>query len=179
MYDLRKIIIMGNYNLDEQIEIETVVMQTQGMKIENLLYINKVGTISGEKKKLKDEIMSELYDNMYDDDLTIKVKESISGEDAMCKVAKFINKIWDNDTIVYFYDPSLECFDYLKKRLLEYNKDIVMDDYSAIFSDGKDTVNDIYTIMKNNNLKIENLIKDNKISMAYFLHGLVEKLFSK
>lgn len=177
MYDLRKIIIMGNFHLKDQTEIEAVVMQTDGMKIEKLLYLNRVGIIGGDKKSLKDSIKSELYSDSYDDDLQIKIKECINGEDAICKISKFITKNWDENTMVYFYEPTDECFDYLKNRLMNINNAIYLEDYMSIFGDNID--NDIYTIMEINNLKTQNLIKDNKISMVYFLGGLIEKLFSK
>ena len=41
MYDLNKIIIMGDYDLSDEDELETVVMKTIGMKVTDLLYINK------------------------------------------------------------------------------------------------------------------------------------------
>ncbi len=179
MYSLKKIIIMGNYDLEDKQGLETVVMQTEGMKIVSLLYINDVGSIS-DKKELVNEIKGELYSDQYDeDDLKIKVKQAISGEDCMCKIASHIAKRWDEDTLVYFYEPNEACYDYLENKLNNTNIDIYLENYYEIFTDGKNTENDIYKIMENNTLKVENLIKDNKISMVYFLSGLVEKLFSK
>ena len=179
MYNLKKIIIMGKYDLTDTRGLETIVMQTEGMRIVSLLYLNDTGSIP-DKKSLISEIMGELYADQFDkDDIKIKVKEVINGEDCMCKIAAFLEKRWDSDTLVYFYDADDDCYDYLNNLLINTNNDIYLTDYHDMFIDKKDTDNDIYDIMKNNNLKIENLIKDNKISMVYFLSGLVEKLFSK
>ena len=178
MYDLHKIIIMGKYDLEDRDYIETVAMVTDGMRIDSILYLNTIGSMP-EKDKIREEIKSELYADMYDEDnLSIKVKECINGMDCMNKLAKFISKKYNHDTLLYFYEPDDGCYEYLKKSLLDINKDIYIDEYSSIFLD-KNTDNDIYTIMKINNMKTENLIKDNKISMVYFLSGLIEKLYSK
>ena len=180
MYNLDKIIIMGNYDLEDQIGIETVVMKTKGLKIESILYLNSSGSIGENKKDLKNEIIGELYADQYDeDDLKIKIKECINGEDCMCKIRNFIIKKWNPDTLIYYYEPDEDCYEYLKNELLKENKDIFIQEFHDIFIDGKNTDNDIYEIMKINNLKVENLIKENKISMIYFLSALVEKLLSK
>lgn len=179
MYDLKKIIVMGKYDLQDTQGLETVVMVTEGMRITSLLYINDVGTVS-EKADLIKELKGELYADQYDEDeLKIKVKQAINGEDAICKVGAYILKKWDPDTLVYFYDADNGCYDYLENYLYNENGDIFLEDYYDIFTDKHDTDNDIYTIMENNNLKVQNLIKENKLSMVYFLSGLVEKLFSK
>lgn len=180
MYSLKKIIIMtNNYNLSDQELLETVVMVTEGMRIRSLLYINDINSIGSEKKDLKKEIKSELYDDMYDEDeLKIKLKEAINGEDAICKVRKFIEKYWDEDTLIYFYEPNIDCYNYLEKLLKNDDVRIYLQNYKDLFS-VEEINNDIYNIMKINGLKTENLIKDNKISMIYFLNGLVEVLLNK
>lgn len=179
MYDLHKLIIMGKYDLLDTQCLETVVLETDGMRINSILYLNDIGSLS-DKDEIKTEIKSELYSDMYDEDnLKIKIKECINGEDCMNKVSKFIHKRWNSDTLLYFYDPDNGCYEKLETLLKNLDGSIYLEDYHNIFNDKKDTDNDIYTIMKNNNMKTENLIKENKISMVYFLSGLVEKLFSK
>ena len=159
MYDLKKIIIMGTYGLDDRQGLETVVMQTEGMKIISLLYINDTGSIS-DKKDLVKELKNELYADQYnEDDLKIKVKQAINGEDCMCKIASYVEKHWDENTLVYFYDANENCYNYLDKLLMNSNVDIYLEDYCDIFTHKKDMENNIYTIMENNNLKTENLIK--------------------
>ena len=45
MYNLHKIIIMGNFRPDDQQGLETVVMETYGMKILRVLYINDINSL--------------------------------------------------------------------------------------------------------------------------------------
>lgn len=178
MYNLHKIIIMGNFRPDDQQGLETVVMETYGMKILRVLYINDINSLR-DKGSIKNEIISSLYADSYNpDDLKIKLYEAINGIDAMDRVIKFIVKRWDPDTITYYYDPDDDCYDYIENQLRNIDSSIYIDEYENIY-DGKDTKKDIYEIMAANNLKLDNLIKDDKISMIYFLSGLVEKLFSK
>lgn len=179
MYDLRKIIIIADFDLEEETELECIVMQTDGMKIENLLYINKIGFVGCDKDEVIESIKSELYSDSYDKSLKIKYKEAYNGEDAMRIAAKFISKKWNEDTSIYFYNPEPDCFEKLRKNLLNIDKDIYLENYKDIFVDEDNKNQDIYEIMERHQLKTQNLIKDNNISMIYFLSGLVEKLFSR
>lgn len=180
MYDIHKIIIMGNFDLEDQSGIECVVMETVGMRINSILYINETNSIP-DKKALKEELKSELYADMYDEDsLKIKVKEVINGADAMNKVSEYLLKRYTEDTILYFYDSNDDCYDYLENQLYQLDGKIYLSKYEDLIDNyGEEGYNDIYTIMKINNMKVENLIKENKLSMIYFLHGLVERLLSK
>ena len=176
MYDLNKIIIMGDYDLSDEDELETVVMKTIGMKVTDLLYINKKNFIYDE---LKDELKSELYDDMYDDTLKIKTSDAYNGEDALTQVATFIDDVWDPDSLLYYYNASEENIDFLKDELKKYNGRIYLDEYYNIFTDGKDIDKDIIDIMKEQGLNTSNMLKDSSISFIYFLHGLVEKMINK
>ena len=180
MYDIHKIIIMGKFAPEDRQNIEAVVMETYGMRINSILYINEIGSIP-DKKSLKEEIKSELYSDMYDEDsLKIKVKEAINGLDVMNKISEYILKRYTEDTILYFYDPNDECYNYLENMLYETDGRIYISKYEDLIDNyGEEGYNDIYTIMKINNMKVENLIKENKLSMIYFLHGLIERLLSK
>ena len=177
MYDIRKIIILGNFNKNDQSGIETVAMQTDGLKIENILYINSSGIIGDSKKDLKNEIREELYADQYDDDLKIKIKEAINGEDCMYKLCDWIIKKWNSNTLIYYYNPNDECYDILYNELKNYDSSIYIENYNKVFDSSSDI--DIYEMMQRNGLKVENLIQDNNISMVYFLSALVEKLYSK
>lgn len=180
MYDIHKIIIIGNYDMDDRQGLETVVMETDGMRINSMLYINDIGSIP-DKKALKNELKSELYSDMYDEDnLKIKCKEAINGMDAMNKISEFISKKYTENTLLYFYEPDSACYDYLEQQLLNTDGRIYMSTFDDLIENiGTENHRDIYEIMKINNLKTENLIKENKVSMIYFLHALVEKLLSK
>ena len=180
MYDIHKIIIMGNFNLEDKQGIESVVMVTDGMRIESILYINELDSMP-DKKALKEELKSELYSDMYDEDsLKIKTKEAINGLDAMNKIADYILKKYTDDTLLYFYDSDEECYNYLEGRLYELDGKIYLSKYEDLIDNyGKEGYNDIYKIMEINNMKVQNLIKENKLSMIYFLHGLIERLLSK
>ena len=179
MYDLRKIIILGSWGIDDRESLTTVVMQTNGLKIENILYLCDKGTIGNDKKVIKSEIKSELYDDMYDDDLKIKVTEVLCGEHAIELIAKFIDKIWTNDTLLYYYEADNKVYNKLEKELRDRNVKIYLSDYYDILMDGHNIEKDLSTIMKEQGLKTENLIKDSQISFVYFLSALVETILSK
>lgn len=176
MYDLNKIIILGDYNLSDTDELETVVMKTIGMKITDLLYINKKNFIYN---SLKNELKSELYDDMYDDTLNIILSDAYNGEDALKQVSRFIDDIWDPDSLLYYYDSSEKNIDFLKNELKKYNGKIYLDDYYNIFTEGRDIDKDIIDIMKEQGLNTRNMLKDSSISFIYFLHALLEKMINK
>lgn len=180
MYDIHKIVIMGNFNPDDRQGIESVVMVTDGMRIESILYVNELDSIP-DKKALKEELKSELYSDMYDEEtLKIKTKEAINGLDAINKISEFILKRYTPDTLLYFYNPNEDCYNYLENKLYESDSSIYLSKYEDLIDNyGEEGYNDIYKIMEINNMKIENLIKENKLSMIYFLHGLIERLLSK
>lgn len=179
MYDLKKIIILGDFNYSDKEGLETVVMKTDGLKIESILYLCDTGATSGDSSIIKEEVKSELYADQYDDDLKIKVKEVFNGEDAVNRIAKFVDKNWDDDQLLYYYKSTDKVFSKLTKELEKKNGKIYLVDYYDLFSDGKNIEKDIYEIMKDQGLIMENLIKDSKISLAYFLSALVEKILSK
>lgn len=179
MYDLTKIVILGNWNYKDKQGLQTVVMKTDGLKIDSILYLCDSNTIGGDKKTIKEEIKSELYEDQYDDSLKIKVKEVINGEHAVLTIADFIDKQWTEDTLLYFYDAGDNVFEKLEKALLDKNGKIYLNDYYDIFVDGHDIEKDIITIMKEQGLKTENMYKDSQISFAYFLSALIEKMMSK
>lgn len=180
MYDIHKIIIMGNFNPEDRQGIESVVMVTDGMRIESILYVNELDSMP-DKKALKAELKSELYSDMYDEEtLKIKTKEAINGLDAINKIADFILKRYTPDTLLYFYNANEDCYNYLENKLYESDGSIYLSKYEDLIDNyGEEGYNDIYKIMEINNMKVENLIKENKLSMIYFLHGLVERLLSK
>lgn len=179
MYDLNKIIIIGDYHLDDEEGLETVVMKTDGMKILDLLYINDRGFINDDKSSIEKELKSELYDDMYDDDLNIRIKEAYDGKDALNKVASFIDDIWDKDSLLYFYNAKSKCFNYLVKELEKYNGRIYLANYYDIFVEGQDMEKPITEIMKEQGLRVENMLENSTISFMYFLHGLVEKMINR
>lgn len=171
MYDLNKIIVL-KYDNDP----EVVVMKTIGMKITDILYINKQGYLTDDNYiDMEESIKSELYDDMYDDDLNIILKESLDDNDYI-DIASFIDDIWDKDSIVYTYGFDN---DGLKDEIKNYNGKIFIDDYYSMFVSGKDIEKPIETIMTEQGLNIGNMLKDSKLSFIYFLHALVEKLLSK
>ena len=180
MYDIHKIIIMGNFDLEDRQGIEAVVMETDGMRIESILYVNEIDSMP-DKKALKEELKSELYSDMYDEDsLKIKVKEALNGMDVINKISNYLLKRYTDDTLLYFYNSNEDCYNYLEQKLYETDGKIYLSKYEDLIDNyGEEGYNDIYTIMKTNNMKVENLIKENKLSMIYFLHGLVERLLSK
>lgn len=179
MYDLKKIIIYGNWEYSDKEGLQTIIMQTDGLKIISLLYLCDKNTIGEDKKELKNEIKTELYDDQYDDDLKIKIKEVLNGEHAVIEIAKFINKRWEDDTLLYYYNANDRVYNKLEKELKNNNGEIYLSDYHDIFMDGHNIDKDIITIMKEQGLKTENMIKDSQISFAYFLSALVEKILSK
>jgi hypothetical protein len=179
MYDLRKIVIIGNYDSDQQIGLQTTAMLTDGLRVESLLYLDDVNSMI-DKEEIKESLKSELYDDQYDNDtLTIKIKEVINGEHAINKLSKFISKHWNSDTLIYYYLPTDKCFEMLEKNLREKNVNIFISKYHDLFIDNINIEKDIYTIMKEQGLKTENMYKDSQISLAYFLSCLVEKIMSK
>lgn len=179
MYDLEKIIVLSNWDLEDREALQTVVMKTHGLKIENILYLCDINATGGDKKKVKKELKDELYLDQYDDDLTIKVKEVVNGEHAVIEIAKFINKIWNPDTLLFFYDDNQSVFEKLEKELLSKNGSIYLSDYYDIFTEKREIEKDIFTIMEEQGLKMNNLIKESQLSFIYFLSALVEKILSK
>lgn len=180
MYDLEKIIIIGDFNYRDKENLYTTVMKTNGLKIESVLYLCDMGTITTDDTEVKNEIISELYEDQYDlDDLKIKVKEVFNGEDAIMKIGNFINKIWNEDTLVYFYNAQDEVFERLEKYLEKKNGRIYLTDYYDLFTNYDSDEKNIYTIMEEQGLKTENLYKDSQVQLVYFLGALVEKLLSK
>ena len=179
MYDLSKIIIIGRWELSDKEGLQTVVMKTDGLKVENILYLCDVGTTGGDKKSVKDELKCELYSDQYDDDLSIKVKEAMNGVHAVDEISKFIDKVWTDDTLLYYYGADESVFNRLEKELKNRNGRIYMSDYHDIFIDGRNIEKDIKVIMKEQGLKTENMIADSQISFVYFLSALVEKILSK
>lgn len=179
MYDLNKIIIIGDYTPNQQEELQTIVMVTDGLRVDSLLYLDDINSLV-EKGTVREQLKSELYSDQYDEDnLKIKVKEVINGEHAMNKVSKFINKYWTPDTLVYYYRPNEQCFNILNKNLLNIDSRIYLCKYHDIFIDKNNIEKPIYEIMKDEGLKTQNLIQDSIVSLAYFLSCLVEKILSK
>ena len=179
MYDLQKIIVIGDFQLSDKEGLETVVMKTDGLKVESLLYLCDHGSTAGDDTDIKNDVLSELYSDQYDDDLKVKIKEVINGDDAVIRIADFINKVWNEDTLLYYYDADDRVFNRLTKELEKQNGHIYLVDFYDLFIDGHNIEKDIFNIMKEQGLKVENLIKDSKISLAYFLSALVEKVLSK
>lgn len=179
MYDLEKIIVLSNWDLEDREALQTVVMKTHGLKIENILYLCDINATGGDKKKVKKELKDELYLDQYDDDLKIKVKEVVNGEHAVIEIAKFIDKIWNSDTLLFFYDDNQSVFEKLDKELLSKNGSIYLSDYYDIFTEKREIEKDIFTIMEEQGLKMNNLIKESQLSFIYFLSALVEKILSK
>lgn len=179
MYDLQKIIIVGDFHFSDKEGLETVVMKTDGLKVESVLYLCDHGATAGNDTEIKNDVLSELYSDQYDDDLKIKIKEVINGEDAVMRIADFVNKAWNEDTLLYYYDASDKVFSRLTKELEKRNGRIYLVDFYDLFLDGHEIEKNIFDIMKDQGLKTENLIKDSKISLAYFLSALVEKILSK
>lgn len=178
MYDLNKIIIIADYYLEDKEGLETVVMKTLGMKVTDLLYINDKGSMITYEEDRKD-IVDQLYSDMYDDDLNVVISEAYNGEDAHKQIATFVDDVWDPDSLLYYYDPSEENFDFLVDELRQYNGNIYLDEYHNIFVEGKEIKKDLLEIMKEQGLAIENMLKDSAISYIYFLHALVEKIINK
>ena len=179
MYDLEKIIILGNWKLKDKENLQTIVMKTHGLKVENILYLCDINSTAGDKKSIKKELKEELYSDMYDDDLKIKIREVLNGEHAITEIAKFIDNLWTDDILLYYYDPDDKVYETLEKLLMNTNGAIYLNDYHDLFIDGKNIEKDIITIMKEQGLKTENMIKDSQISFVYFLSALVEKMHSK
>ena len=183
MYDLNKIIVIGSYLPNDEDSLETVVMKTNGMKVTDLLYINDRNSCPNKHTEEYDEyikeLRDELYEDMYDDDLNIKASDAFTGEDAIKQVATFIDDIWDNDSLLYFYNSESKTFNLLERELMCFNGKIYLSDYHDIFVDGKDIEKDITVIMKEQGLNTANMLKDSTISFMYFLHGLVEKMINK
>lgn len=179
MYDLEKIVIVGNFHFSDREGLNTIVMKTDGLKVESVLCLCDMGTTSGDPTDVQNDILSELYSDQYDDDLKIKVKEVINGEDAVIRISDFISKYWNENTLLYYYDPTDKVFDKLHKELEKKNGHIYLTDFYDLFNDGHNIDKDIYDIMKEQGLKTENLIKDSQVSLAYFLSALVEKILSK
>lgn len=178
MYDLNKIIIIADYDLEDKEGLETVVMKTDGMKVTDLLYINDSGSVLIDDSCRK-EIIDELYSDMYDDDLNVKVSEAYDGTDALKQTAAFIDDIWDPDSLLYYYDSSNENFNFLKDELKNYNGKIYLDEYYNIFIEGKDIEKPIKDIMKDQGIAIENMLEDSAVNYIYFLHALVEKVINR
>ena len=179
MYDLKKILIIGKWKPEDKSCLQTIVMKTDGLKVESILYLCDNNSTAGDKKSVKKELKKELYADQYDDDLAIKVKEVINGEHAIIEIAKFINKQWSDDILLYYYDSEDSTYIKLEKELMNTNSNIYLNDYHDIFVDRKNIDKDILTIMKEQGLKTENMIKDSQISFTYFLSALVEKMLSK
>lgn len=180
MYDLEKIIIVGNFHFSDKEGLYTTVMKTNGLKIESVLYLCDKGATSGDDTIIKNDILSELYSDQYDDDLEIEVKEVINGEDTVINISDFVNDIWNEDTLLYYYGPTDDdVFNKLFKELEKRDGRIYIVDYYDLFNDGHNIEKNIYDIMKDQGLHTENLIKDSQISLAYFLSALVEKILSK
>lgn len=179
MYDLNKIIVIGDFQLDDREGLQSIVMKTDGLKVESVLYLCDMGTTSGDDTEVREEILSELYSDQYDDDLEIFITEVLNGEDAYIHIGDFINSNWNEDMLVYYYEPNNRVFDKLTKYLEKKNGHIYLTDYHDLFNDGHNIEKNIYDIMKEQGLKIENLIKDSQISLVYFLGALVEKVLSK
>lgn len=179
MYDLEKIVIISKADLNDKECLTSVVMRTNGLKVTDLLYLDDANSIKGNKKVVKKELKDQLYDDMYDDDLNIRVKEVYDGNEVVARIATFIDNIWTTETMVYAYDLKDSMFNKLHKEIEQYNGKIYLDDYYNIFVDGREIEKDILTIMKEQGLKTENMIKDSHISFIYFLHALVEKMMSK
>ena len=181
MYDLKKIVIVGTWDLKDKECLQTIALKTNGLKTESLLFISDIGICptKEDKKTLKKELKEELYYDQYDDDLVIKVKEAANGKHAVQILGDFIAKNWDEDTLVYIFEPGDNVFEQLEKELMNKDGHIYLTDYYNLFLDGHDIDKDIYTIMKEQGLKTENLIKDSQISLAYFLSVLIEKILSK
>ena len=91
-----KIIIYANYKPKDKDNLQTVVMRTEGLRVTHLLYLDKANTVKNDKKAVKNELRSELFDDMYDpNDLVIKAKEIANGEHGAIRIANFITKIYD------------------------------------------------------------------------------------
>lgn len=178
MYDLDKIIIIGDYSLNDNQCLETVVMHTDGMKILDLLYINDKNSISNEDD-MKNELISELYDDMYDDDLNIVIYEAFNGRDALSKTASFIDDIYNKNSLLYYYNAHDENYDFLNSELMKYNGRIYLEEYFNIFKEGKAINKSIVDIMTEQGLKTEAMLKDSTLSFIYFLHALIEKMINK
>lgn len=177
MYDLKKIIILGNYDLEDTDCLKTIALQTSGLRVDSMLYINDRGSCY-DKELVKSELKDELYSDQYDDDsLEIKVKEAYNGENACDILLKYISKRWDKNTIVYFYNPNDEQLDYLCDHSSNIDSRLHICDYYELFN-GKPS-KDIYAIMEENGLNLKNMLKDSYISLAYFLSTLVEVMLSR
>ena len=173
---LHKAIILADWHPSDKERLQTVVMETRGMKVCSVLYIDDAGSIKSDKDTVKANLKSELYSDMYDDDLKIKVKEAFDGKDAIKYIVKYLDKIWDEELQVYFYRPDEDTYELLQKKIEETNGRIYMDDYHSIFSDKRDIAKDIKEIMRDEGLKMENLIDDSQLSFVYYLTALVERL---
>ena len=170
MYNLNKMIILKSGN-------SFYAMITHGLKVISILYIQQ-SKISN-KEDIKNDLRSELYSDQYGDDLKIKVKESLNIEDSIIKLCKYISKNWEYDMQIYFYNPEAEFMEKIKDSLLNIDGSIYVFEYHDIFVDKYSIDKDIFTIMKENGLKTENMIKDSQISFIYFLSALVEVLLSR
>ena len=53
MYDLNKIIIIGDYTPNQQEELQTIVMVTDGLRVDSLLYLDDINSLV-EKGTVKD-----------------------------------------------------------------------------------------------------------------------------
>ena len=177
MYELKKIVIIGNYDLEDDSDLKTVALETSGLCVNSLLYIGDRGSCI-DKKATKAELKDELYSDQYDEDsLKIYVKEAYNGEDAVDILLKYIEKKWDKDTLVYYYNPNDEIMDCLCEKSPSIDCRLHIEDYYDIF--GGKPAKDIYTIMEENGLNLKNLLKDSYISLAYFLSTLVEVMLSR
>jgi hypothetical protein len=178
MYDLDKIVIIGNWEYGDKNFLNTVVLVTKGLKVVSLLYIADNGFI-GNKKEFKKELRGELFEDQYDSDLIIKTKEVYNGEEAVEKMSKFISSNYNEDTLLYFFEPKDSTFDKLRKKLESIDGGIYLSEYHDIFNDGTSIEKNIYDIMKEQGIKVDLMMKDSYISKAYFLSTLIEKLLSR
>ena len=177
MFNMKKIIIIGNYDLEDKDGLKTIAMQTTGLRVDSMLYINDQGSCP-DKKLVKNELREELYSDQYDEDsLKISVKEAFNGNDAAKILLEYLKKKWDKDTVIYYYEPHDDFFEYITDKSNEIDCRVHICDYYDIFN-GKPS-KDIYTIMEENNLNIKNMLKDSYVSLAYFLSALVELMLSR
>lgn len=183
MYDLHKVIIIGGFSPGDKEELQTIAMETQGMRVCSVLYLDDAGSIKSDEEAVYQEIKDNLYDDMYDEDtLKIKAKEVYDGKEAIKRLAKYIDKCWDEseDLQVYYYEPDGTTFQKLQEALMERNGRIYLADYNEIFIDRNvETGKSIKEIMKSEGLKMENLIEGNNFLFIYYLAALVEKLLSR
>lgn len=177
MYDLKKIVILGNFNQADTYDLKVYIMKTNGLRIDKLTYLADKGSFGEDEDEIIEELKSELYDDQYDENTKIKVKEVYDGKDAINKIVKFIAKNYEEDMLVYYYEPDKEVFSKICKKLEDVDSHIYIQEYSSLFGNQSDK--NIYELMEYEGLKMENLIKDSQVSFIYYLSALVEQFMSR